>query len=160
MQSTSVEAVRTLAGEPIRTVAICAPHPDDEVIGASSLLLALRKQAFVLYITNGAPDRTQDAYDYACYAEVRRREAEHVLSFCGIPQQHAIWLDLFDQRASYNLSLLTAEITRVISEVKPDVIVTPSYEGGHPDHDSTALATAVACAKKGVTSPAGDAFLP
>jgi N-acetylglucosamine malate deacetylase 2 len=149
MQSTSAEALKILAGDPVKTVAIFAPHPDDEVIGASSLLMMLREQAFVLYITDGAPNLVREGYDRVRYAELRRQEAEEILRFCDIPKQHAIWLNLPDQGASYNLHRWTAEIRRVISEVKPNVIVTPSYEGGHPDHDSTALATAVACAKQG-----------
>jgi N-acetylglucosamine malate deacetylase 2 len=150
MQNQPLEALNILASNPVGKVAICAPHPDDEVIGASSLLLSLRDHAFVFYLTDGAPNYLlQDDYDPGQYAKVRRREAEQVLSFCGIPLQNAFWLNLSDQRASYELNRLTAEIRRIVLEVRPDVIVTPPYEGGHPDHDSAALATAVACAAEG-----------
>jgi len=147
MQSTALESLKTLAGDSIKKVAICAAHPDDEVIGASSVLMSLHEQVFIFYITDGAPNLIKNGYDSRHYAEIRRREAQQILSFCGIPRQNAFWLNLPDQRSAYELRRLTTEIRRLVSEIKPDVIVAPAYEGGHPDHDSTALATAIACAE-------------
>lgn len=147
MQSAFPRAFNILTGGPVTKTAICVPHPDDEVIGASSLLMSLGARAFVIYITDGAPKLERDGYNRILYAEIRRREAEQVLRFCGIPLQNAFWLNLSDQQVSFDLAKLAAEIRGAVLQIKPDVIVAPPYEGGHPDHDSTALATAFVCTR-------------
>ncbi len=164
-----------LAGGTVERLAIVAPHPDDEVIGASSLL-ALREKVFVIYVTQGAPglgnkrdvhaaDRFkalesadlrkqingslfQAIHNPGSYAKIRRRETEQVLRFCEIPLRNAFWLDFCDQRTSYELDRIAAEIGRVLSRIQPDAILAPPYEGGHPDHDATALAVATVCTQK------------
>jgi N-acetylglucosamine malate deacetylase 2 len=124
---------------------IFAPHPDDEVIGASTLLGRLAKKVFVVYVTNGAPETTAEGYDRLAYVSVRRREAEAVLRSCAIPIDNALWLDVPDQQTSFRLRYLAETFRDFLEGHRPAFVVGPSYEGGHPDHDSTALALAVAC---------------
>jgi LmbE family N-acetylglucosaminyl deacetylase len=45
-----------------------------------------------------------------------------------------------DQEASLNLPELTARLAELFREGRPEVVLTHPYEGGHPDHDATALA--------------------
>ncbi len=175
MQSTRWEILRVLAGRPVERLVIVAPHPDDEVIGASSFLPLLRERAFVIYVTQGAPgfgqnDRkvlattlagsksgalkkrissAKSIIDPKHNAMIRRQEAKEVLSFCEIPLHNAFWLNFSDQRVSYELDRFVAELGRVLSHIKPDAILTPPYEGGHPDHDSAALGVASVCAQTG-----------
>lgn len=40
---------------PYRRVIVFAPHPDDEVIGAFSLLTRFRAACFMVFVTDGAP---------------------------------------------------------------------------------------------------------
>src|SRR5690606_7720993 len=51
-----------------------------------------------------------------------------------------------DQELSFNLTALTRNLAEIITRERPTAIMTVPYEGGHPDHDSTAFAVAQAIA--------------
>jgi LmbE family N-acetylglucosaminyl deacetylase len=133
-------------GDPLpapRTLLVLA-HPDDETVGASSRLPRINPAAFV-YVTNGAPDtgsapHTTDDVSCAEYAWLRRAEARRALAHVGVSSERAVFLDYPHRRAAYQLVPLTVDLRRWILATRPEVVLTHSYEGGHPDHDAVAFA--------------------
>jgi LmbE family N-acetylglucosaminyl deacetylase len=127
---------------------ILAAHPDDETIGASRLL-SRDHQSRVAFLTDGAP-RDRSLWSQAAqgsredYASIRRLEAAKALSFAGVPETRLHWLGGIDQDAALELGKLARSFGHLLSRFGPDVVVTHSYEGGHPDHDSAALVANVA----------------
>jgi N-acetylglucosamine malate deacetylase 2 len=120
-------------------------HPDDEVIGAGGSLLSQFKQCEVVHVTDGAPADMVDAQragfgDRRDYAHARREEAAAALSLAGITKDQIIELGVTDQRASYELAGLACLLSRLFAEIRAEIVFTQPYEGGHPDHDSTAFA--------------------
>lgn len=123
-------------------IAVLAAHPDDETIGASSLLA--RFPAAVIYLTDGAPRDsklwspefrgTRDEY-----ASVRRSEAERALAIAGVRSDQVHWLGAVDQAAIFSAGDLARSLAEVLAKFEPDVLITHPYEGGHPDHDAAAL---------------------
>jgi len=112
---------------PARTVVIGA-HPDDEVIGAGALLARL-PDATVVHVTDGAPRNESDARaagfaGWTEYAAARRAEAEAALAVAGLTPER---------------------LTALLRDGGFDAVITHAYEGGHPDHDATALAVHAAC---------------
>jgi N-acetylglucosamine malate deacetylase 2 len=129
-------------------ILVLAAHPDDETIGAS-LLLSRFPQSLVAFLTDGAP---QDTRLWSAgvrgsredYAETRRQEALHALTYVEIPAQHVVWLGGVDQEAAFETGMLVERFAKLISEMRPEIVITHAYEGGHPDHDSAAAVAAIA----------------
>ena len=145
---------------PPRTLLIVA-HPDDESIGAGARLAELG-EAWVTYVTDGAPRNADVARRYGfdtreAYAEQRQREALAALAIAGIEQERIGCLNIVDGEATLNMVELCLKIADLIDTVRPNVVITHPYEGGHTDHDATAFAVHLACGvlrREGVKPPA------
>ena len=131
-------------------IAVLAAHPDDESIGASSLLARFPSTA-VIYLTDGAPRDSQlwssefrGTRDE--YAGLRRAEAEHALGIAGLLPSQIHWLGAVDQESIFRAKEQAHRLAEVLAKPKPDVLITHPYEGGHPDHDSAAFIARLATA--------------
>lgn len=127
---------------------ILAAHPDDETIGASSLL-ARFPAACVAFLTDGAPRDTRlwsAGLDVSReqYAAIRRQEATTALGHVGISKQQLFCLRAVDQEAMFEITRLIAEFGSLLSEISPAVVVSHPFEGGHPDHDTAAVVARIA----------------
>jgi len=125
-------------------VLLLVAHPDDDVIGAGGHL-PLWKNVSVLYVTDGAPRDMTDANNAGystreAYAAERYKEAQSALRVANIPECHIATLGIVDQEASLALVELTHSIAGWIEKIAPSLVITHSYEGGHPDHDAVAFA--------------------
>lgn len=128
---------------------IIGAHPDDEVIGAGALLARL-PDAAVVHVTDGAPRNESDAraagFDgWAAYAAARHAEAEAALALAGLAPERLTGLGIADQAAVHNLVPLAQRLAALLREGGFSIAITHAYEGGHPDHDATALAVHAAC---------------
>lgn len=147
------------AGSP-RTLVIVA-HQDDESIGAGARLARL-SDTWVVHVTDGAPPDPMVALRHGCstreeYAAVRAAEARQALELAGVPPERQISFGLIDGEASSRMAELCMRIAGLMDEVRPDVVVTHAYEGGHTDHDATAFAVHVAVGvlrREGLLPPA------
>jgi LmbE family N-acetylglucosaminyl deacetylase len=136
------------AGENAPRVLVVAAHPDDETIGMGALLSRLR-DVTVLHVTDGAPRDGRDARahgfaDVAAYATARRQEALSALALAGIAPERALALGIPDQAATFHLVTIALHVAEVIARLRPALVVTHAYEGGHPDHDAVAFAVRAA----------------
>jgi LmbE family N-acetylglucosaminyl deacetylase len=123
-------------------VCIVAAHPDDESIGASSVLLH-GSDVVVVHVTNGVPRDARwwapGVIDPDGYRSAREREAERALRSVGAMR---IALGFDDQQVVYQLDAVVEALASAFARVRPDVIISHAYEGGHPDHDAVAYAVA------------------
>lgn len=159
--STASEVLEFFCGseEILLRTAIIAAHPDDEVIGASSRL-PLLKNVHVIHTTDGAPKNMLDAKaagfeNNSDYSRARRQELHRALEIAGIPAERCLELGFKDQETSFSLITLSKRLEELLRELRPDIILTHAYEGGHPDHDSTAFAVHIAA-----SSIYGKGFAP
>lgn len=128
----------------IRRLVVVAAHPDDEVIGAGGML-AHFEEVFVIHTTDGSPRDVSDALRSgfktgAEYAAARRLELSRALGLAGVPERNAICLGFTDQETMRHLPQLCRALGEALARLEPDAVLTHPYEGGHPDHDSTAFA--------------------
>ena len=131
---------------------IVVAHADDETIAASRWMAMAPQQFTILHTTDSGPRNpkyfqragfaTRDAY-----AMHRRTELLAALKFVGIDESQCHMAQVPDQEAIMNVPLLSKTIA---SFFPVDRIITHSYEGGHPDHDATALAVALAVGCSGL----------
>jgi N-acetylglucosamine malate deacetylase 2 len=123
------------------TTLVLAAHPDDEVIMCGALMQKMQK-AVVVFATDGAPRDEGFWRQYGsrqAYSDVRRQEARQALSaVAASPVFLADHVDggIVDQELFRSLPAAIAEVEKIVASVVPDSILTPAYEGGHPDHDA------------------------
>ena len=138
--STGLAAAKALVQ--LRALLLVA-HPDDETIGASAIMPRI-SDCTVAYLTDGAPldprfwSPTAKG-SRADYASTRWREALSALALVGIPPNRIHWLGGVDQDAICDLRLLITRFTDLLRQLRPQLVITHPYEGGHPDHDAAAL---------------------
>ena len=135
---------------PLR-IAVLAAHPDDEAIGASSVL-GRHPEGAVVFLTDGAPRNTRLWPSDFCgsredYAAKRRAEADRALAVAGLGPKDVFSLGAVDQEAIFSARELARSLAEILAKLKVEVLVTHSYEGGHPDHDAAAFIAALAVAK-------------
>jgi LmbE family N-acetylglucosaminyl deacetylase len=136
-----------LADEKLTTLVLVA-HPDDEAIGVGGLLAGI-PDAVVAHVTDGAPrdDRYAQSKGFQtreAYARARRREVVNALGHVGITPERCRGLGYVDGEASQQLVELVFDVADLLDEVRPDIVFTHPYEGGHSDHDATAFAVHLA----------------
>jgi LmbE family N-acetylglucosaminyl deacetylase len=123
------------------SVLVVAAHPDDETVGAGATL-ALLDDVTVVHLTDGAPRHpgwipasftgTREEY-----AQARFLEARQALALAGVHDVRSLGCP--DLEAIHNVRELTDGVRKIIEELRPEVVLTLAYEGGHPDHDACAM---------------------
>ena len=130
-----------------KRVALVVAHPDDETIAAGASLHLLTGLLLV-HVTDGAPRTLDDAVRIgfaspAHYAAARRAELQAALAASGCTPV-LIELGIPDQDASLHMPAIARNLARLFAQHGTEAVITHAYEGGHPDHDATALAAHLA----------------
>jgi LmbE family N-acetylglucosaminyl deacetylase len=127
---------RTLVGTALKErLLVLVAHQDDEMSCAG--LLQRSSDRIIAYATDGAPP---DRYFWAShgsregYAGVRRSEALDATAKIGVSKLE--FLDFADQLLYCALDAAFRAVSDIVQQYKPDAVLVPAYEGGHPDHDS------------------------
>jgi LmbE family N-acetylglucosaminyl deacetylase len=129
-------------------VAIATAHPDDETIGCGAFLCATSAST-VIVVTDGSPRNPADAARLGfasadAYAQARFAELRMALQIAGISDGQLIALGVRDQDAALQIIPLARRLAQIFTSFNSHIVLTHAYEGGHPDHDATALAVHLA----------------
>ena len=147
----SPPSLASAAGERAGGALLVAAHPDDETIGAGGLLAHLTVCA-VVHLTDGAPRdprRRADGFrgTRAVYARIRRAELLAALALAGVGPERVLALPGVDQEVALVMPPLARALEAVLRALRPSIVITHPYEGGHPDHDAAALIVRAAVAR-------------
>jgi LmbE family N-acetylglucosaminyl deacetylase len=123
---------------------VFAPHPDDDILGLGAQLFERGARTHVAFVSDGAPEnpsffRELGFATRAAYAETRRTEARAALAIAGVDPSRIHDLNAIDQAVSRDLVAIAQRAAGLVAALEPEVVFAPPYEGGHPDHDATAL---------------------
>ncbi len=109
-------------------VLIIAVHPDDETLGCGGTLLKHKANGDEIHwLICTTIDKSHSYY------ETREKEIEKVSNLYGFDSVHNLRLKTM-QVDEYSLSELVGKISKVINEVKPNIIYLPFKGDVHSDH--------------------------
>lgn len=118
-------------------VLFIGPHPDDIEIGAGGLvskLIRSGKEVYFLICLDGACGTNDINVKYEDLAKTRKEEARNSAKFFGA--KDIIFLD-YPDGGKYEVSDLRVDIAKVLIDLKPDLVVSPSpllQTETHMDH--------------------------
>ena len=143
---TVAEVLRPLLPTPAPRgpVLFVASHLDGVLLGASWLLRRSPGGHVIHVTTHDTPVRS------------REREAIAALGLAGLPREQIFSLGAAEHQAALQLTALTEYMVALLKALRPALLVTPPYEGSHPDDDATAFITQAAVdlvARAGRTPP-------
>ncbi len=132
-----------------RHLMVVVAHPDDEVLFAGAQLPKAGRLTIV-HVTDGAPSAKiaqQRGFStrYA-YSIARRQEFRAALQAGGI---HAR-CECFNYQDGMSCLWIVSGVRRLsslIDSIRPDLVLTHAYDGGHRDHDTAAALTHLAIAQ-------------
>jgi LmbE family N-acetylglucosaminyl deacetylase len=119
---------------------LVAPHPDDEVLGGSTVLLS--GPVTVVHVTDGVPPWT-GASDRPRVRSTRQAECEAAWRSLAADVD-CISLGFGDLRAWQSVTDIARSLSQVAAAAGAVRVYLPAYQRGHPDHDATFLAGALA----------------
>src|SRR4051812_17484041 len=132
---------------------VIAAHPDDETIGLAARL-ARMPDVTVVFATDGAPADMVDARRFGfpsarAYARCRLREARQALALAGVSPARVISLGGPDGALVERIADVTWAVVELLQALAVTDLWSHPYEGGHPDHDATAVCTRAALVLRG-----------
>ena len=125
---------------------VLAPHPDDEVLGASTVLR--HGPTVVVHVTDGVPPWTLPA-DCPGLLYRRRTECEEAWGVLGADVARVIRIGLDDLTVWRTVPQLANTLTDYLAGLEPATVYVPAHQGGHPDHDATFAAALLARRRTG-----------
>jgi len=125
-----------------KRIALVVAHPDDETLAAGAHL-KYWPNLTIVHVTDGAPRDGADARregfsSVAGYAQTRGEELGCALREGEAEHAGLIEIGVPDQEAITNIGHVIENLREELAG--SEVVMTHSYEGGHPDHDACALA--------------------
>lgn len=112
-----------------RRLLVLVAHTDDETLIGGTLFL-LRQRGVEIHLAY--------ATDTAAYGglEVRQAEAQAAADLLGLAEGQMTFMDLPTLDLVARLPEGVAAVGELLERVRPDVVLTVAFEGGHVDHDA------------------------
>lgn len=109
-------------------ILVIAVHPDDETLGCGGTLLKHKANGDEIHWLI-----CTTIYENHSYYETRKKEIEKVTELYDFDSVHNLRLKTM-QVDEYSMSELVGKISKVISEIKPNIIYLPFKGDVHSDH--------------------------
>ena len=119
-----------------KNILVLSPHPDDEIIGCGGLLIKLIEKGAKVYLLHLTDGRHSSSYpkDNNDLFDARLKEAQLVKT--ALKAEDLIWWGYEDSTLNPN-SETVSKMTDLLSQIDPDIILTPFINDIHVDHQAT-----------------------
>lgn len=136
-----------------RRAVVVAPHPDDEVLGAGGLMSQMAqagRDLLILPVTDGTASHPGSSrWTPERLSQERPLETVRALALLGLSRIRLHRLGLPDGQLAEQEALLASQVAQ---QLRPgDVVITTWRHDGHPDHEATGRACALAAEQAGAT---------
>jgi len=119
------------------SIAIVAPHQDDETLGCGGLiaLVASQREIHVIFVTDGSRSPLPDgAPANPALVPAREDEAREAMACLGVPPKRLHFLRLPDGRLADHEAELQQKLEDVLTQIAPATVLVPFRYDWHPDH--------------------------
>jgi LmbE family N-acetylglucosaminyl deacetylase len=121
------------------TIAIVAPHMDDEALACGGLIAKLpgKNRIHLIYATDGmrSPSPILPGDEISSdLGEVRMNESTRAMKMLGVPEQNLHFLSLPEAQLERYISALQQSLTQKLQQIAPQHILVPFRYDRHPDH--------------------------
>lgn len=118
-----------------KRILVCAPHPDDDIIGCGGTIIKHAIQGdivTILYMTKG--DAAKSLYSKKKLATIREQEARRAAHIIGVST--CCFFNNPDGKIKKNKKTIKETIA-LIRHVKPHIVYIPHKHDEHTDHQAT-----------------------
>lgn len=113
-------------------VLVVSPHPDDETLGAGGTICRYVEEGNDVFWLNVTTMRNSGLFTEDMMQH-REKQIQNVINFYGIKKYYQLDFPT-TKLEKIETSQAIKEISKIISEVKPEVIILPDYNDAHSDH--------------------------
>jgi len=136
------------------SLVVLAPHPDDETLGCSVLMLRKIEAGIPVHIviaTDGARSHGEELVPPERLAALRRGESIEAARRLGLTEDDLTFLGYPDGALGESPGRLQRDLEAVLQKHRPEIVAVTSSEDAHPDHRALALVARTAIVAVGAT---------
>lgn len=113
-------------------VLVVSPHPDDETLGAGGTICRYVDEGHEVFWLNVTTMRNSGLFTEEMMKH-REKQMQDVVKFLGIKKLYQLDFPT-TKLGEIRTSQAIGEISKIISEVKPEIVILPDYNDAHSDH--------------------------
>ena len=113
-------------------ILVVSPHPDDETLGAGGTICRYVDEGHDVYWLNITTMRNSGLFTEEIMKH-REKQIEAVVKFYGIKKYYQLDFPT-TKLEEIRTSRAIGEISKIISEIKPEIVILPDYNDAHSDH--------------------------
>jgi LmbE family N-acetylglucosaminyl deacetylase len=122
-----------------RRLVVLAPHPDDETFGCGAAVARARAAGApvgIIVATDGRHSTVSTVFSPEKLAALRTGELRAACRVLGVPDSDVLQLGFEDGTLTAQLPALVDRLTGLLVRRRPDVLLVPCAQDGHPDHQA------------------------